>query len=1191
MKARNITIGLVVLLVLLGGCSGRSPRPPAMTAAPITQPAPGATSAQAATPLPAASVAPAEAAATTEAAQPAPAATAAGPAAAPAGSTAFNIGLPAGDAYGPQSVVIDDGRGIAYVYHGDSTERRPVISVVDLAAEQVTRLIRLAETTPSGGGRLLMAPDHKQLYLISFQTWSLTPVNIETGALGRPVAGIHDGVLSEDGRILYSLGETGLAAHVLADLLDGNDRPLWQVEGVRFAGLVLNGERLLTGAFDPERSLVSFDARTGEEVARAGLTDSHGGLAAGPDGGWATEITGEKAVLVRYDAALKPIGETPIPYAYELTYDAARQQYLVAGYTSGQGSDTLPSIYALSARDLKQIAAQEWPEQEAPTAFLPWGPDELVGFTPGGAARLALIDAASLASRGRIIMGVRTTDIALDDGSGTLYVADDHERIHVLKLPEGREIGLWEGGAPLVLDPANRRLYVDTHAGVRALDMGTGEVVASFSQRGYPAPDPNRDLVYIARRGVTMFDRSGRQLGKLDSTFPVEGGMVPNAYAYAAVVNPVTGNVGVVLNNGVPGSNNGSFLRIYPPESDRPIETGSPHSFVMDLMTDRDGNWYVAYGPARGNEGIHVLSASGKLLRRLDGRTGEMALDEAAGRLYLLLYGTVTSLDSDSLTPLEFYGGPDPAETVAFSPSRRTLYITRGSDARVEAIELNALQAIDMRPQSGAPGADVANEGLVVVSAPASQVLARFGGLYRTNDGRAWEKLPVGVQSIFGYVTTAEPNVVFFAGQGALGADGVWRSTDAGDTWELLAEGLTDLRPAGPVLARSADEAYFLNRGQGLLRWDATGHRWQEAGTKPEDGDWGTLALAPDGVLFRAGSGLLARSDDRGESWEMLKPPGESGEIIGFTPLYTVTHTLFGTWGDLDRKMLRSRDAGETWEPVAGMIDFTPDYYTPQMVSGWGEMIMLVRSYSNPSYLFRSTDLGETWQVAPAELAEGVENLAVDSTNGRLWLGVKGGMRSIMPEDVQWLPVASIASGATPTPAPTRAAGTAATQTPEALPESRAVEPTATAGPCAQKLTGADAELNAEGLGLGCPREPAAPVFAARQHFERGQMIWREDRKWIYVLYNDGRWEGHADSWVEGDPEDDPALAPPPGLQQPIRGFGKVWRDSLGGAKAAIGWAQDKEQGQTALFQDWDYGIAVRFGGEVIVLLDRGAWR
>ncbi len=125
------------------------------------------------------------------------------------------------------------------------------------------------------------------------------------------------------------------------------------------------------------------------------------------------------------------------------------------------------------------------------------------------------------------------------------------------------------------------------------------------------------------------------------------------------------------------------------------------------------------------------------------------------------------------------------------------------------------------------------------------------------------------------------------------------------------------------------------------------------------------------------GTGLLGVSDDKGESWEMLKAPGESGEIVGFTTLYTVTNTLYGTWGDLDRQLLRSRDVGETWEPVAGMIDFTPDYYTPQMVSGPAGMFMLVRSYSNPSYLFRSTDLGETWEVAPVGVADGVENVAL----------------------------------------------------------------------------------------------------------------------------------------------------------------------------------------------------------------------
>ena len=1185
MKARYSIIGLAVLLLLVGGCAGRWPRPLAMTA---TAPAANTPAAPAVSTPAATAAVPG-----TTVPEPAgPAAPTASPLAGAAGGKTIDIGLPAGDAYSPASIAIDDARSIAYVYHNDSTEQRPVISVVDLAAGQVTRLIRLAETAPGAGGRLLISPDHRQLYLISHRMWSLTPVNVESGALGQPVAGIRDGVLSEDGRILYSLGETGLRAHVLADLLDGNDRPLWQVEGARFEHLVLNGERLLAYELDPESGLVSFDVRTGQEVARAAAIDPYGALAAGPDGGWAATVTGEKAALLRYDAALEPAGEVSIPYAFELTYDAAREQYLVAGYTPGLGNDTFPSIYALSARDLKQIAVQEWPEQEAPAVFLPWGRDLLVGFTPGGSARLALFDAARLAPRGRIITGVRATDLALDDGSGTLYVSDDHERIHVLKLPEGEEIGLWEGGSPLVLDPANRRLYVDTHAGVRALDMGDGEVVATFAQRGYAAPDPNRDLVYIARRGVTIFDRSGRQVGKLDSTFPAEGGLAPNAYAYAAVVNPVTGHVGVVLNNGIPGSNNGSFLRVYPPESDRPIETDSPHSFVLDLTTDREGNWYVAYGPARGQEGIHVLRASGQSIRRLAGRTGEMVLDEAAGRLYLLLYGTVTHLDLDSLTPRHFYTGPDPVAGVAFSPSRRTLYAIRGSDPHVESIALDALQAIDMRPQPGAPGAEVANEGLAVAGGgQSSRLLARFGGLYRTQDGKTWEKLPVGVQSTFGHVTTAEPNVVYFAGQGSIGADGIWRSLDAGDTWELLAAGLTDLRPDGPVLARGSGEAYFLNRGQGLLRWDFAARRWQEAGSKPEakpeDGAWGTLALAPDGVLFRAGTGLLARSDDRGESWEMLKAPGESGEIIGFTPLYTVTQTLFGAWGDLDRQMLRSQDAGETWEPVAGMIDLTPDYYTPQMASGAGEIVMLVRSYSNPSYLFRSTDLGETWLVAPVGVADGVEHVAVDPASERIWLGVQGGVRAFMPDDIQWLPAASITSGAGATPV----SPATPVSTPVATRGPAGLKPTPTAGPCEQPLTGADAELNAEGLGIGCPRGAAVPVFAARQHFENGQMIWREDQKWIYVLYNDGRWEGYADRWLEGDPEDNPALIPPEGLQQPIRGFGRVWRESLGGAKAPIGWAQEGEQGQTAQIQEWDYGIVLRFGGEDIILLDRGAWR
>jgi hypothetical protein len=113
----------------------------------------------------------------------------------------------------------------------------------------------------------------------------------------------------------------------------------------------------------------------------------------------------------------------------------------------------------------------------------------------------------------------------------------------------------------------------------------------------------------------------------------------------------------------------------------------------------------------------------------------------------------------------------------------------------------------------------------------------------------------------------------------------------------------------------------------------------------------------------------------------------------------------------------------------------------------------------------------------------------------------------------------------------------------------------------------------------------------ARQRFQNGQMIWRQDRRQIYVLYNDGHWQGFEDQWLDTDPPDDPSIVAPSGLQQPVRGFGKVWREKLGGPKAALGWALDKEQGVQGQAQAWDHGTVLRFGGEIIILSDSGKWR
>ena len=869
----------------------------------------------------------------------------------------------------------------------------------------------------------------------------------------------------------------------------------------------------------------------------------------------------------------KSLGETPIVYTSDLSYDGARGRYLLGGQRYPEGEPAgHPVVLAIDAGDGKIANEARWSGETAPTSFVPWGKQSLVAFAAGGPGILDVLDGASLSSQTRIPTGARAEDVVIDEETGALYVADDLGRIHVLKLPGGEEGGLWEGASPLVLDRANGRLYANRSDGVVALDTHTGDVLAQFPQRGYPAPDPNADLVYIANRGVTVYDRSGKQLSTLASTFPVERGFVPNPYAYAAQVNPVTGHVAVILNNGIPGSNGGSFLRIYPRQSDKAVEPAAPHSFVMDVTADRKGNWYVAYSPTRNEEAVQVLSPDGQELRRLDHRTGYLALDDAKDDLYLFFQDRVTHLAASSLQATDVFAGPEAPTNLAFSPSDRRVYFT-ASGPLVTAMDLGAQEPLDLRPVPGKPSLDASNDGLsVAADGRKALVVGRYGEAYRTRDGATWERLLPGAQMYFNYATAVSPRTIFATGRSAVGGEAVWRSTDGGDTWEWLAAGLTDLAPDGQVLANSANEAYFLNRSQGLLRWDPTGSKWQLASSLAREGEWSGLSLAPDGALFRSNQGYLERSSDRGTSWARLGASEKTGDLIGYSPLYTVTHTLYSVVrsGYAFTGLQRSTDNGKTWQPSLTGAPMGFDGYQPEITSGFGRSYLLLRPYNGNPSLLRTTDFGATWQIAPAAAAAGVDHIEVNPTDGRLWLGVKGGVRIEDPEKLRWDNLRK--SPPTPT----------ATATPV---------PTPTAGPCRRSLSGGDAEINSRGLGLGCPRGQAEHVPMARQRFQNGQMIWRQDRKWIYVLYNDGRWEGYPDRWVEGDPADDPALIPPASFQQPARGFGKVWREDLGGPKSALGWALEKEQGLEAQAQDWDYGTVLRFGGEVITLLDRGAWR
>ncbi len=107
---------------------------------------------------------------------------------------------------------------------------------------------------------------------------------------------------------------------------------------------------------------------------------------------------------------------------------------------------------------------------------------------------------------------------------------------------------------------------------------------------------------------------------------------------------------------------------------------------------------------------------------------------------------------------------------------------------------------------------------------------------------------------------------------------------------------------------------------------------------------------------------------------------------------------------------------------------------------------------------------------------------------------------------------------------------------------------------------------------LGCPISAGVTVSPmAAQPFERGWMYWRGDTRQIYALAANGQYWQLADTWNEGMPADDPAYSPPPGLVQPVRGFGLVWRSNPP-LRDALGWGTAPESPASGFWQSFERG-------------------
>jgi hypothetical protein len=136
---------------------------------------------------------------------------------------------------------------------------------------------------------------------------------------------------------------------------------------------------------------------------------------------------------------------------------------------------------------------------------------------------------------------------------------------------------------------------------------------------------------------------------------------------------------------------------------------------------------------------------------------------------------------------------------------------------------------------------------------------------------------------------------------------------------------------------------------------------------------------------------------------------------------------------------------------------------------------------------------------------------------------------------------------------------------------------------------------------LGCPRGTSLSLASVRESFEKGTMVWREDNKQIYVLIvanpdqkqsvSTNIWKTYADTW---DEKQQPGgfFTPPRGLYEPVRGFGKVWREQLGEPKSqVIGWATSPEVNGKIQLQNFENGFVILDDkNDMRILFSDGKW-
>ena len=259
-------------------------------------------------------------------------------------------------------------------------------------------------------------------------------------------------------------------------------------------------------------------------------------------------------------------------------------------------------------------------------------------------------------------------------------------------------------------------------------------------------------------------------------------------------------------------------------------------------------------------------------------------------------------------------------------------------------------------------------------------------GLYQTDDGGAkWRLLDTPMKGSMVWSVAFDPSgpAVMFAGTGTPSTPAVYRSNDAGKSWERrpmeIAKDCPNVgipRATGisvdPTDSRSVWVGFEVD---GVRHSSDGGETWTKVnGQIPNQDVHNVLVVAgPPKAVFTVVNDDVWRSVDDGKTWQ----PARAREVFpwhyprGIAVKPDDPRTVFLTLGDSTPgrvgTIMRSTDAGTTWTNLALPVQPNSAMWTVSIPAFAPDTVFAASRYG---YLYRSDDGGESWRKLWREFGE-----------------------------------------------------------------------------------------------------------------------------------------------------------------------------------------------------------------------------